>query len=37
MVLAIKGKKGTSPSSNGWDFIPNIDGWDDMLMLESNC
>jgi hypothetical protein len=19
-------KRGTSPSSNGWDFIPNIDG-----------
>jgi len=25
-------KRGTSPSSNGWDFIPNIDGWDDVLM-----
>jgi len=27
-------KKGTSPSSNGWDFIPNIDGWDEVLMWE---
>ncbi|KAJ6916425.1 hypothetical protein NC652_018968 [Populus alba x Populus x berolinensis] len=25
-------KRRTSPSSNGWDFIPNIDGWDDELM-----
>jgi len=22
----------TSPSSNGWDFIPNTDGWDKVLM-----
>jgi hypothetical protein len=22
----------TSPSSNGWDFIPNTDGWDEVLM-----
>jgi hypothetical protein len=29
-------KRETSPSSNGWDFIPNIDGWDDVLMLERN-
>jgi hypothetical protein len=31
-------KRGTSPSpsSNGWDFIPNMDGWDDVLMLERN-
>jgi hypothetical protein len=25
-------KRGTSPSSNGWDFIPNTDGWDEVLM-----
>jgi hypothetical protein len=29
-------KRGTSPSSNGCDFIPNINGWDDVLMLERN-
>jgi len=29
-------KRGTSTSSNGSDFIPNINGWDDVLMLERN-
>jgi hypothetical protein len=25
-------KRGTSPSSNGWDFILNTNGWDGVLM-----
>jgi hypothetical protein len=29
-------KRRTLPSFNGWDFIPNIDGWDDEFMLEIN-
>ena len=29
-------KRGTSPSSNGWDFIPNIDGQDESVNVENN-
>jgi hypothetical protein len=29
-------KRGTSPSSNGWDFIPNTDDWDESVNVENN-
>jgi len=32
-----KAWKGASPSFNGWDSIPNSDGWDESVNMKNNC